>query len=232
MNKHKKAILIILLPAVMTLYFIFWILVPSIQNLIELKDKFKQTKATYNQQYAQVQTLKNNKKLIKEIAEINSKVSDFDIQMPSEFQDEFLLVDLSTFSVKTKTKIISLDAKTEKEVKIANSNDDKKKKKRKKGKKEEKSNSPLNILEKPFEFKVLGHYNSTITFVKMLESYQRKFIINGISAQISKNDERNPNPKIELTITGSTYKSLENPNFLEPEDKKEEKSKEDKEDKE
>lgn len=214
MNKAKKTMLITLIPAALTIFFIAKVLFPAIGNYTELREKFNKTETIYKETKASVEELENNKTLLKEMEDLNNQVADFDIQIPSEFQDEFFLIDLGRFSIKTKTNIIALNSKKEKEFAIKNSEDNQNKKSLKKKKRrkkvEEISISPLTIYEKSFEIKNLGHYNESLNFVKNLENYQRKFIINEISAQISKNDEKNPNPKIELKIEGSTFKSVKN----------------------
>ena len=214
MKNSKKTILITLIPAALTLYFITQVLCPAIQNYNDLRNKFIETKNTYKETQTSVEQLQNNKKILTELAELNNQVADFDIQIPSEFEDEYFLVDLGKFSINTATKIIALDSKKEKPFEITNPNDDQnktsKKRKSKRMKQEEQPVYPLTIYEKPFEIKTLGHYNKIINFVSRLENYQRKFIINGVSAEISKNDEANPNPKIELKIEGSTFKAVKN----------------------
>ena len=218
MKKNKKILLIILLPVALTMYFIFWVLVPSIQNYNDLGKKVKQTEMTCKTTLEQVEKLKNNKMLLEDIEELDKTIADFGIQLPSEFEDEFLLVDLSMFSIDTKTKIHSLNAKTEKAIEIKKEEVQRKSRRRKK---EENPVFPLTVYEKPFEFKIVGKYNDTIAFINALENYQRKFIISGVSAQISKSDEKNPNPRIELTINGSSYKAVDNPSFFQPEPEEE-----------
>ncbi len=215
MKNSKKTALISLIPAVLTLYFTTQVLLPAITNYNELADKYKETKNLYKQTQESIEELKNNKKLLKEYEELNNKTANFYIQIPAEFQDEFFLVDLGKFSINTSTKILSLNSKKEKEFTINNINESEKKtskkekkKKSTKKKKEEKPVYPLTIYEKPFEIKTLGNYNQIINLVTYLENYQRKFIINSISAHISKNDEKKPNPKIELEIEGSTFKAI------------------------
>lgn len=212
MKNNKKTLLILLLPTALTVYFIFWILIPSIQAHNDLQKNYKVTLADYNNLRTRVDMLKNNKKLLEETKELNRQTSDFYIQLPSEFEDEFLLLDFGKFSKDTGTKIISLNAGAEKEVQIKT--EEKSKKKRGRRRKKTAPVLPLNIYEKTFDFTITGYYNKTINFVKTLENYQRKFILNGISAQISKNDEKNPNPKIELIITGSAFTAVNNPAFF------------------
>lgn len=231
MNKSRKTLLIVLMPALLTLYFIARVLFPAIGEYSKVMEQFKETKKTYQETQASIEDLQNNKKVLSELSELNKQVSDFDIQVPSEFQDEFLLVDLEKFSKSTLTRIISLDSKKEKEISIKNSADDKDKKSKKKSKNKKQSKKkkekalPLIIYEKPFEIKTVGYYNNEIKFINLLENYQRKFVINGVSAQISKNDENNPNPRIELTIEGSTFKAVKTPEILESEAAAEEKTK-------
>lgn len=225
MKNSKKTILITLIPAVLTLYFAVQVLLPEIYKYNDLREQYDETKNTYKETQTNIELLRNNKKLINETDELNKQIADFDIQVPSEFEDEFFLVDLEKFSINTSTKILSLDSKKEKEfeINISSEEKDKSSKKTKKNtkkenkKKKEKPIPPVNVYEKSFEIKTLGHYNQIINFVSCLELYQRKFIINGISAEISKNDENNPNPKIELTIEGSTFKAVNNPNNSESE---------------
>jgi len=215
MNNSKKTILITLIPATLTLYFIIQVLFPSIENYNNLRTKYNETKNICKETQVSIEQLTNNKKLLKEMEELNNQISDFNIQIPSEFEDEFFLVDLSKFSMNTATQILALDSKKEKEFAINNSKDDndkisKKKNRSKRKKQEDQPIPPVAVYEKSFEIKTLGDYNRIINFVSLLENYQRKFIINGISAKISKNDESNPNPKIELEIDGSTFKAVNN----------------------
>jgi len=215
MKNSKKTILITLIPAALTLYFITQVLVPAVGNYNDLRNKFIETKNIYKETQASIEQLKNNKKLLKETEELNKQIADFDLQIPSEFEDEFFLVDLSKFSINTATQILALDSKKEKEftintLKDENDKTSKKKHKSKRKKQEDQTISPVTVYEKPFEIKTLGDYNRIISLVSLLENYQRKFIINGVSAKISKNDEKNPNPKIELTIEGSTFKAVSN----------------------
>jgi len=215
MKYSKKTLLITLLPAAVTLYFITQVLVPSVNNYNEQRSKYDEAKQLCEETQTSIDELQNNKKLLKEAAELNNQTADFDIRIPSEFQDEFFLADLGKFSAGTATQIISLDSKNENEFTISNPADDKnkiskKKKKSRRKKAEDTPLLPLTIYEKTFEIKVLGHYNQVINFVDTLENYQRKFIINGVSVEISKSDDKNPNPKIELKIEGSTFKQVRN----------------------
>lgn len=215
MKNSKKSILITLIPAVLTLYFITQVLFPAISNYSDLRGKYNDTKAEYQDTNTKIEQLKNNKKILNNIDELNNQVADFDVQVPPDFEDEFFLVDLEKFSINTATKILSLNSKREKVFEIRSPDSDKdktskKKKKKSKKKQDKKTDLPLTIYEKPFEIKTLGHYNQIINFVNCLEIYQRKFIIDGVSAEISQSDESNPNPKIELTIEGSTFKAVEN----------------------
>ncbi len=216
MNNSKKTLLLMLIPVALTLYFIVRIFFPAVESYLNLREQYIQTLDTYKQTQESVEELKDNKKLFVELEKLNNQVADFEIQIPSEFQDEFFLIDIENFSINTGTKIIALDCRKEKELEIKDPQEEKNKEKskkstqkKKKKNSKEKQVSPLAIWEKPFEVKIVGHYKQALGFVNLLENYQRKFIINGISAKISKSDENNPNPKIELTIQGSTYKKVE-----------------------
>jgi len=211
MENSKKIIYITLIPALLTLYFIVRILVPSFGSYGDLRAKYLETKENCKETQESIEKLKDNKKYLAEIEKLNERVYDFDTSIPSEFQDEFFLVDIGKFSESASTKVTSVSAKAEKEYKIipAVSQDDKKNKKKKKKTKKKKDvpENPILIYEKPFEIKVLGNYKQVIKFVKNLENYQRKFLITGISAEIAKDDDKKANPRIELTIEGSTFKA-------------------------
>jgi hypothetical protein len=207
MDNSKKTILIMIIPAMLTLYFIARVLFPAIETYRDTKSKFLQTSQTCQQEQAKLDELKDNKILLDELKELNAQVADFEIQTPAEFFDEFFLTDLGKFAINTGTRVISLNSKEEKEFEVKPVEKQKKKNKRSK-KTEVKPLNPLSIYQKPFEIKAEAHYNQAIAFVENLEDYQRKFIISGISAQIAKSDEKNPNPKIELTIEGSTFKAI------------------------
>jgi len=213
MNNSKKTLLIALFPVVITVYFIMQILVPTVKDYLSLRDKYAEAITSYKETHARIEELQNNKKLFSELNELNNNLADFEVQVPAEFEDEFFLSDLERFSGETSTKIISLDSKKEKELEIISQSEEKTKKSRK-GKRSKKSDQsqmlPLSVWERPFEFKVEGRFAKTIAFIDLLENYQRKFIINGVSAKISKSDENNPNPKIELTVQGSIYKQTKN----------------------
>jgi len=213
MENSKKIIYITLIPALLTLYFIVRILIPAFGEYGDLRSKYLETQDSYQETQESVDKLKDNKKYLAEIEKLNERVFDFDIQVPSDFQDEYFLVDIGKFSQVSSAKIITVNAKAEKEYKISPpaSKDDKKDKKKKRKKKSDKkkdaSENPLVIYEKPFEIKVLGSYKQVIKFVQSLENYQRKFLITGVSAEIAKDDDTKANPRIELTIEGSTFKS-------------------------
>lgn len=224
MKNNKKFVLISLIPALLAVYFIFARLVPSINLYIALNEQYKDTFAVYKQTKSNVGELENNKKLLKEIAELNAIIPDFSTQAPKDFDDEYFLIDLGKFSEETSAKLISLTSKKPKEIEIEEADSTKKDNKdnKDKGAKKEKSNKgkkkgkkkkealPLSIYEKEFEIKTLGKYPEVIAFMQNLENYQRKFIIQSISAEIAKEDENKSNPRVELTITGTTYKALKN----------------------
>jgi hypothetical protein len=60
------------------------------------------------------------------------------------------------------------------------------------------------------EITTVAYYNQIIDFIKYLENYQRKINIDSISTKVFEQDKLRPNPRVELKINGSIYKSTVN----------------------
>ncbi len=82
------------------------------------------------------------------------------------------------------------------------------KKRKKEGKKKnQEETQPVTIMEKPFEITTVAYYNEVIEFVSFLEDYQRKVNIDSVFTEVFNDDKNKPNPRVELKIKGSVYKS-------------------------
>ncbi len=211
MTSSKKIFLIGLIPVILIVCFIVLVVTPSVENYFEIQEQVKAEKTEIENTKTLIVGLKNNVKTFKQIEELNKELADFSIEFPEFFEDEIVLIDFEQFAVMTTNKILVLNSKKEQEIKIRNPEKEKaaKKKKKKRKKKNQPEEIPLvRIIEKPFELKTVAYYNEVIDFINLLDSYQRKVVIKGISAKIFKEDKENPNPRVELVIKGSTFKSV------------------------
>lgn len=209
--KSKKLIFLILIPIALTLFFIVKFTLPVVKDYFDLKKDIKKETIAIKNLEKSIKTLKANKSLENELEKLNLELFGFDIEFPSEFKDEILLIDLEMFADEATNKIVELQSSNEKEIKIVNPDEEENKTKRRSRRsrrsKQEEVIPPLEITEKSFSINTVAYYSQIIDFVGFLENYQRKININGISAKVFNEDKDNPNPRIELQIDGSTYKS-------------------------
>ncbi len=209
MNDSKKIIIMCLIPTVLTILFIVLFTVPAVKEYFKLSKQIEQKKLAIKNTKVIVEMLKANKGIANELEKINTQLIGFDVEFPTEFRDEILLIDLEIFANEAINRIVGLQTFAEREVEIIDPNEDPKERKRKKLKKEQEL-PPVQIIQKPFDINTVAYYSELIDFVDFLETYQRKVNIEGITAKIFNDDNQNPNPRIDLTIKASTYKSIIN----------------------
>lgn len=219
MDNTKKIILMCTIPVVLTILFIVLFTVPAVSQYFDLTAKIKKHEKIIKSTKSSISLLKSNKKLADDLEKLNTELIGFDIEFPQAYQDEVLLIDLEVFANQSMNRIVELKSMSEKKIEIKNPEEENKKKKRRR--KREKVVPPLEIMEKPFNINTVAYYNEIIDFVKFLESYQRKVNIRGITAQIFSEDKENINPRVEMKIAASSYKSIINDVVDEEEDKKE-----------
>lgn len=208
MNSSKKIILMCLIPAVLTVFFIFWFTVPAVSQCLKLNKQITNKKIAIKKTKITVASLETNKKLANRLEEMNAGLIGFNAEFPAEFRDEILLIDLEIFANEAANRIVGLQSLGEREIEIIDPEDKDKKKKRRR--KKEKTLPPLQIMEKPFDINTVAYYSELIDFVDFLETYQRKVNINGISAKIFDDGTDSLDPRIDLKIRASTYKSVIN----------------------
>ena len=214
MNNLKKIIFMSLIPTVLTIFFVVQFTIPAVKKYLNIKEELKQEKLTFENTKINIKKLKANKQLLNELNKLNTELIGFNVEFPSRFKDEILLIDLEIFANESVNRIVELKSLREKEVEIitpekeAEKNAEKNKRRRRVKKEEIKL--PVQIIEKSFEINTVAYYNEIINFVKFLESYQRKINISSISAKVFNDDKENINPRIELKIQGSVYKSIIN----------------------
>ncbi|OGI02168.1 MAG: hypothetical protein A2Y25_04830 [Candidatus Melainabacteria bacterium GWF2_37_15] len=209
MKDLKKIIFMCSVPVLLTIIFIVWFTVPAISECFGLNKQITKEKLSIKTLQGNVEKLRVNKRLANELDKLNAELAGFDIEFPQEFRDEIFLIDLEIFANEATNRIVELQSSSEKNIEITAPNakpTTKKTRKRTDSKDEELL--PVQIIEKPFDINTVAYYNEIISFVKFLESYQRKININGISAKIHKDDSESLNPKIEMRIAASVYKSV------------------------
>ncbi|EKE02683.1 MAG: hypothetical protein ACD_20C00346G0010 [uncultured bacterium] len=211
MNKSRKIILISLFPALITLVVIVYFIMPAVANMNQLKDDLKVEKQAYSDTQAQVESLRNNKKLLKEVQELKDKLAGFEIKVPSEDDLAILLVDMGKFSKSFNVSVFSVGTGAEKVIKIEDPNEPKETKKkstRRKAKETEAEVAPITLSTIPVQIKVIGYYPDVMNFINALENYQRRITIDSIS--IMNCGKETIRPKVEVQISSAVYKLTEN----------------------
>ena len=172
MNNLRKIILMSLIPALLTIFFIVQFTMPSVKEYFNLKKEIKSEKAAIKDIKINLEKLNMNKKLVNKLNELNIELAGFDTEFPSTFKDEILLIDLEMFADKTINHIVKVASKPIKNVEIIDSS--KPKIKNTGYRKTEKQEIlPVTVIEKPFELSTVAYYNQIIDFVTFLEDYQR-----------------------------------------------------------
>jgi len=213
MNKSRKVLLISLLPVFLTLLFIAYILVPSIQEMAQTYQKLNDEKKSYNEKQSQLSLLRQDQELTKKIQDLNNELSDFNYRFPPENDLTVFLVDLEKYAQSYNVKVISLSSDEEKSVEIIDPKkialEEKKKKKRFDTKEEE---LPITLSEIPLSINVSGYFPDVVKFVNFLEKYQRQVAIDGIKisgAKDVKNEVQSVKPQLEMEIKAKVYTVVE-----------------------
>lgn len=215
MNKSKKVLLISLLPVFLTLLFIVYVLVPSIQNMDKTYKELKEEQAAYNEAESKLNTLKSNQKLKNSIAELNSKLNDFNYKFPVDNELSVFLVDLEKYAQSYNVKVISLSSSNDKEIKIIDPKQEeleKKNKNKKSRRNVKKEISPVKLSQIPLDINAVGYYTDIIKFVNFLENYQRQIVIDGIKVNGSKEikgENQEVKPKLEISLKAKVYTFVE-----------------------
>jgi len=216
MNNLKKIIFLSLIPAFLTIFFIVKFAMPATQEYFDLKKQIKLEKAGIKVTKSSIESLQANKTLANNLKKLDTQLLNFDVEFPAEFRDEILLIDIEMFADQAINRIVKLESMNAKRFKITTPEDEKKKKKRKRRKsKINEETHPVTIMEKPFEISTVAYYNEVIDFVSFLEDYQRKVNISSVFTEVFNDDRNKPNPRVELRIKGSVYKSKLNEHVIE-----------------
>lgn len=211
MTDLKKLILMSLIPAILTIFFVVKFTVPAVKEYLSLKKQIKTEKSAIKNVKSNIQALKTNKILQEKLNKFNDKLTGFDVEFPEEFKDEILLIDLEIFADETLNKILKVRSLPEKQIKIIDPLKVEPKNKRPCRKiAEQEEIKPVTIMEKPLEINTVAYYSEIIDFVTFLENYQRKINIEGIYTSVFGEDKNSSNPRIEVKIKGSIYKSTVN----------------------
>lgn len=207
MDKSKKILLISLIPVALTLVFVVYLLMPSIDGYKVAQEELQTEQESFDETRQKLDLKHENSRLLKEVRKLQSKLGSFKVEVPFVNEDEeaILLVDLDKFSIFSNVKITSMGLNQEKLIEIKK-DDQKKKKSRKRKDNQEKAPMELSVI--PFDIKISGNYPDLLKFVDALEKYQRKIVISSISASSEqKNDKAN---NVEMTINCNIYRLVKN----------------------
>lgn len=210
MDNTKKTILMCLIPVALTIFFIVQFTVPAISKYFNLNKQIEQEKVAIKNIKSKLNLLRANKSMAQELERLNTELIGFDVEFPSDFRDEILLIDFEIFANEAVNRIVGIKTSVEQEVEIIDPNAVPDNKKMASRRKKEEPVKPVRIIEKTFDVNTVAYYNELIDFVKFLENYQRKINIKSITAEIFDDDSENPNPRIDLQIQASAYKSVIN----------------------
>lgn len=216
MSKSQKIILISILPALLTLVFIVYFVAPAIGNMNKLKGELKEEQLAYAETQSKVESLKQDKKLLKKVEELRIKLFNFDTQVPAEDELAILLVDLEKFSKAFNVKVYTLNSGAEKTLEIIDPkeqlSEDKTKAKNTRKARKKVEDKPVTLVKIPLEIMVMGYYSDVLNFINTLENYQRKTSIESILVSNYRKDKDNIKPRVELTINCAVYKLISNEN--------------------
>ncbi len=209
MKSPKKIIFLSLIPTFLTIFFIVQFTIPSIKEYLKLKKQIKQEKQLIKETKSNIKVLKANQTLLHKLNRLNSELTGFDEEFPKKYRDEILLIDFEIFADKAVNRIFKVRSLPEVHVKIIDPSKPQveTKKRSRRITKEPEQVKPVTIMEKPLEISTVAYYNEIIDFINFLEDYQRKVNIEGIYTNAFNQDKSNPNPRVELNIKGSVYKS-------------------------
>jgi hypothetical protein len=217
MKNLKKILILSIILAILTVFFVMRFTVPSVQKFMSLKKELAQEKSDISTVKASIEDLKQNKLLENSLKKMDIELKDFDSEYPSEFSGEILLIDLETFAQESLNRMLSLQLLTEKETNFATPDEEKAKTQSGQASAEsttrvkvEKPVPPLMIMEKPIEITTVAYYSQIVDFITYLENYERKINIDSVSTKVFDQDKAHPNPRVELKINGSIYKSVIN----------------------
>ncbi len=211
MDKSKKILVISFIPAVLTLLFIVYILVPSMDKMNTSSSDLSKAKNKYEENKTLLNDLQKKVKYNKELEDLKTKLADFDVKIPPEHDLPILLYDLERFADISKVKIASFKAEREKKLKIVDPKEEKKSKKKSSRKKaDKKEESPYNFSSVPAKVIITGQYLDTLKFVNILEHYGRTLLIEDITVSENKKSANKSKSEIEMQINLKVFKLVKN----------------------
>jgi len=211
MDKSKKTILISLIPAILTLVFVLYVLLPSFGYMEKTKTQLKIKKQELSSLKSQLESVKAYESKLSQLKELQEKLAGFDIGVPEKQELAVFLIDIDKFAKLSGVKVTGFDVRPENAVEIKNPNveNEKKKKKSKRRGKNVKQELPVDLWEIPIEIQVVGFYPEIIKFVDLMEKYQRIIITDGIIAKDYEDDEKKAFPRVKMTLFSKVYRMSE-----------------------
>jgi len=208
MDKSKKILIVSFAPVILTIIFILYAVAPAVGNYSAANNDYMEEKTAYIDTQNQLNTLKENKSLAIELANLREKLADFDTQIPENDDLAILLVDLQKFAKNNDVKVLSLDADPESPMEIIDPKVQKLKEKKKNKilAKEKENTEPVQLYQIPLKLVLLGHYKNILNYINTLELYGRKITLDGILVTKYKTNKNSSEPALEVTINCTVYK--------------------------
>jgi type IV pilus assembly protein PilO len=219
MKKSKKILYLSFIPLALVMVFVLYIIIPVFNDLNLNEQNVENQKIQIENAKIKLEKAEQDQKLIDEVTEMENKLGIFDLQVPERKELEIMLVDIEKFATDSGDKILGLNASPEKIVEITDptkdkddtsvKSSDKKEKKTQKTKsrkkKDKKDQGPIILQEIPLEINVLGYYPQIVRFIKKLENYERKIVIESVEARDYNKDSEQASPRIEMKITAKIF---------------------------
>ena len=214
MNNSKKLLLLSLLPGLLTVMFILYVLVPAISKIDNTKQNLESEKAAYTDTQNKIDSFKANNRLFNEVQDLKATLADFDIKVPPKDELAIFLYDVEKFAGASKIKVSSVTTKAQNPVEIIDPAKVAKENATANRKKKKTDVAPANLVEIPMEIMVIGYYPDVINFIKTLEAYQRRVMINGVMVSNFRDDKDKAVPRVQMTIDCSVYSFFKQPEEL------------------
>jgi len=208
MDRTKKILLISIIPAALTLLFIIYILVPSIDKMNLASSELSKANNAFEENQVLYNDLKEKSRFNRELEDLKVKLADFDVKVPAENDLPILLYDLERFADSTNIRISNFKAEREKKLIIVDPKEEKKLKKKNTRKKSDKKSSenPYDFAAIPVKLIITGQYLNTLKFINILQNYGRKIYIEDITVSENKPNDFSSRPDVEMQINLKIYK--------------------------
>ncbi len=211
MKKSQKIVLISFIPAVLTLVFILYVLMPTLGEKGIYNHKLESKREEILIAKQKLEKAKATQELHQKIIELQKELGGFDLRVPEQQELAMFLIDLEKFADRSNVQVVGLDVRPEKvlAIKDPKKEAEKAKNKKRRRKKQQEEELPVKVWEVPIEIKLIGFYPDIIKFMNKAEKYQRLISTSGIIVKDHEKDSQKRFPRVKMTITANIYRMVE-----------------------